>query len=509
MERKNKQMRIKVDSIGAMFLGIVFALLTSLPSQSQIVQAGPQSPLAQITDALRNHDFEKALELIYVALQKAPRDYRLWTLRGLAYADANKLALAQSAYDRALKLSPEYLPALEGSAQIEYAQGSGKAKTSLEHLLTLRPGDTTAHAMLAVIEYRAHNCSAAVDHFAQAGPTVETQPETLSEYGICLAKLDRFDEAIVILQKIVSLQPENKGARYNLALAQWDAQHDEDALKTLQPLIESRAADEDVLALAADIYESANDTPHAVELLRKAILEDPKNPDAYLRFATLSYNHVSYKVGIDMLDLGLTQLPRDARLYIARGVLYTQLGEFDKGLTDFETANRIDPKQQFAGTAEGLVASQQSKFAEAIERFRLQAKQDPKNGFTHYLLAEALSNEGKSEEYQEAVDAAMQAVKLDPGLVAAHDLLAMLYLQSGKSELAAIECQSALDLDPKDQQALYHLVLAIRKTGRKSEIPVLMKRLADMRDADQTQGAQQKRYKLMEVPATPTQEASH
>src|SRR5450631_241134 len=499
---KDGRIRVMAQTAGATLI-LILALFADFPSVSQSTQAAPQSSLTAISSAMRSQEFAKALELTTAALHVNPRDYRVWTLQGLAYVGLNKPGLAISSYNQALKISPDYLPALQGSAEIAFRQRSPNAKGLLEHLLQIRPGDSTAHAMLAVIEYRAHSCSRAVDHFAQAGPAIVTQPVALAEYGICLAELDRFDEAIPVLQRVASLQPRNQDAIYNLALVQWNAHHADDALKTLQPLVDSSAADEDLLTLAADIYESANDTPHAVELLRKAILKNPRNSDAYLQFATLSYNHSSYQVGIDMLNAGLTQLAGDARLYIARGVLYTQLGDFAKGLADFETANRIDPRQSFAGTAEGLVASQQNRFNQAIEVFRAQAKQNPDNALTQYLLAEALSNGGKPEDHQEAVDAGLRAVKLDPKLVAAHDLLGMLYLQAGKPEQAAAQCQAALNLDPKDQEALYHLVLASRKTDRKSEIPALMKRLADLKNDDKKEGAQQKRYKLTEVGLSP------
>ena len=39
----------------------------------------------------------------------------------------------------------------------------------LERILRLRPDDPTAHAMLAVLEYREGNCKAAVAHFDKAG----------------------------------------------------------------------------------------------------------------------------------------------------------------------------------------------------------------------------------------------------------------------------------------------------------------------------------------------------
>ena len=49
----------------------------------------------------------------------------------------------------------------------------------------------------------------------------------------------------------------------------------------------------------------------------------------------------------------------------------------------------------------------------------------------------------------------------------AHNLLAKLYLQSGQNREAIEESRKALNIDPKDQAAVYHLIQALRKTGDK------------------------------------------
>ena len=47
-------------------------------------------PLRAIDSALRERNFEQALELIRVQLQQAPADARLWTLEGIAFAGSGK-----------------------------------------------------------------------------------------------------------------------------------------------------------------------------------------------------------------------------------------------------------------------------------------------------------------------------------------------------------------------------------------------------------------------------------
>ena len=54
---------------------------------------------------------------------------------------------------------------------------------------------------------------------------------------------------------------------------------------------------------------------------------------------------------------------------------------------------------------------------------------------------------------------------MQPSLVTARNVLAKLYLQSGQNRLAIKECRQALQNDPSDQTALYHLILALRKTS--------------------------------------------
>jgi tetratricopeptide (TPR) repeat protein len=209
-------------------------------------------------------------------------------------------------------------------------------------------------------------------------------------------------------------------------------------------------------------------------------------------------------VGIDILNAGLGQLPNEPKLYLVRGVLLTQLGEFAGAAEDFERANRIDPQLSFLGVAEGLVKSQQHESAEALARFRAAVKAHPNEAYAQYLLAEALFEEGKpkgSPEYKEGLEAATRAAKLDPHLVAAHDLLSAVYFENGQTDLSIEQSRAALALDANDQQAVYHLILAMRKAGDKAQVATLLKRLVELRAHPQTDEAKKKAYRLYEPSA--------
>lgn len=476
-----------------------------------LAQAPPdQGEVGKISDALRGHDFIAALTLSQAALAAHPNDYRLWTLRGMATAGTGNLPLALTAYRHALKLAPAYLPALEGAAQSEFQMNHDEARPLLLKVLAQRPDDPTSHAMLGVLEYRKKNCSEAVVHFEKAARAIGTQPALLTEYGSCLAVLQHDEDAVTIFAEALALDPSKSEARYNLALAQFNAKHSDDALATLQPITESSPADGAALTLAAEILEAKDETPRAVELLRKAILANPKDVDAYLHVAALSFDHASPQVGIDVLSAGITELPNEPRFYMVRGILLTQLGEFTHAAEDFEAANRIDPQLSFLGVAEGLVKSQQHLTTEALAKFRAAVKAHPNEAYSQYLLAEALQTDGQpsgSAGYKEEVEAARRAVKLDPHLLAARDLLTTIYFGNGQTDQAIEQSRAALAIDPNDQQAIYHLILGLRKTNQKDQIPALLQRMAKLREDTENDQKVRKKYRLSEAstPATITQ----
>ncbi len=464
-----------------------------------------QSRIAPITSALRARDFEEAVQLTRDALSQSPMDPQLWTLQGIGLSAEKHNKEALEAFQHALKISPDYLPALEGAAQIEYETGDKEAIPLLRRIIRLRPGELTCHAMLGALAYKQGDCGQAVQEFDQSGPLLESQPAALQQYGACLVALKQTDKAVPIFEKLVASHPDDVHARRGLAAVQLAAERPQDALATLQPLLEVADPEVSTMQLAASAYEANRDTPHAVKILRDAIVKDPRNVRLYVDFTNIAFTHESFQAGVEMINAGLSLQPNAARLYLARGVLYVQLADFEKAEADFEKAEQLDPQQSVSAAALGMAAEEKyqddPEKALAIVRSKLGRK--PDDPFLLYLQAAIIAQKAPapgSPEFLKAMQSAKKAVGLQPTLVAAHDVLAKLYLQSGQTASAIQECREALRDDPKDQTALYHLILALRKTDNKTEIPDLLKRLAKARQDATKEEAEHSRYKLVVDP---------
>ncbi len=443
-----------------------------LTCSSLFAQTGGD-PIASIASALREGQFDDALNLIHVALEKSPGNSQLWTMQGVAFKGQGNKKEALSSFRHALTLSPDDIPALQGVAEIEYASGSTAGIPVLEHLLRLRPNDLISHGMLAVLEYQKGDCSAAVVHFKKAAALFDSQLAALNAYGTCLVKLRQFDDAIGIFEKSLALAPQDRRQRLVLASVQLMAHKPELAIATLDPLL-SAGPDAQTLELASSAYEDAHQTEEAVASLRQAILLEPQNVNLYVNFAVLSATHQSFEVGINVVNEGINLQPRAAPLYFARGVLLVQLAEYDKAQADFDKAYDLDPSQSLSIAAQGLAAAQRNDLDQALNGVQTKLARRPDDPILLYMQADILTQQGAepgSPEFAKAMRSAKKAVEIRPTLGPARSVLAKLYLQSGQYQEAATECRKALEIDPKDQSAVYHLIQALRKTDRKSEIP--------------------------------------
>ena len=348
----------------AKFLAFSLVCLASALPQNQ------DPPVEQITSALRVHDFDHAIALTRAALKRTPNNAQLWSLQGIAFASKGENKSALEAFQQALQISPDYIAALAGAAQIHYQAGDMKAMPLLNRLLQLRPGDPTSHAMLGVLEYRRGHCAAAASHFENSASLLDSQLDALHAWATCLVRLKRIDAAEKVFQRVVSLHPDDRRERQLLASIQLMAHKPQDALATLAPVLQASDADARTLELASTAYEDSSDTPQAVSALRQAILLESRNVNLYLDFANLSMAHQSFQVGINVISDGINLQPDASKLYLARGVLYVQLADYDKSEADFEKAHELDPNQSLSSAAQGLAALQQNDTDRALSTCR-------------------------------------------------------------------------------------------------------------------------------------------
>jgi tetratricopeptide (TPR) repeat protein len=469
----------------------VFCLALPLVSADPSFAQQSSTQKQEIYNLLAAHRFQAAEKAANAYLAVTPEDCGVNVLLGLALRGENKLEPAFKVFHTAMNECPQNLAAVEGTAETAFLLNNPEAKSLVTQVIKLRPADETGYAMLGAIDARAGDCAGAVENYAKAPARIDGSAAALRQYAECLVSLGRPAEAAPLLSRLIALQ-DNSTNRIALARAQAAAKDRPSALATLQPLLGAASRndaprDGAAFLFAAELAEADNHTPQAVEWFRKAIEINPKDATAYLAFAEMSFNHGAFKVGADFLTLGIQQLPSEARLYLARGVLEEQMTQMDAALRDFEEAHRLDPQLSFAEDAMGMLFSQKQDSAAALALFAQQSQLHPDDPLLQYLYAEALSQVENADEklIEKAIATAKRAVQLEPGYQPARDLVCVLLLRHNDLAGVIAQAQEATKRDPYDEVALYQELLAEHKLNHADKTAVLVRQFQDAKAHNQ------------------------
>src|SRR6516225_3414289 len=159
-------------------IAISISLFAAVSEPSAAGQT-PTLAVSEIESLIRSRQYDQALQMTTSALKQQPTNFRIWTLKGIILSMQGKTSDAQHALESALRISPQYPPAMKAEAQLLYLQNDKRAIPLLKQLLKADSNDLTAHEMLAVLERREEKCEDAVAHFEASRDAIDKHAESL------------------------------------------------------------------------------------------------------------------------------------------------------------------------------------------------------------------------------------------------------------------------------------------------------------------------------------------
>ena len=320
----------------------------------------------EVIDALSRGQHDVALQVLAELLDRDPRDHALSTLQGIAFSQAGRPSEALASYRRALQVAPDYLAALQGAAEIEFQNRDPVAEDRLERVLSVHSENPTAHAMLGVLAVERQDCPTAVRHFAKAGPALAENPQVLWQYGQCAFQAGDMQAAVHTFRRLLDLEPSNSVARFNLALSLFEANQHSEAIEIVSPLTAFETPESEVLSLVADAYLSNQQIPQALATLKRAVAIYPREERHYVDLANLCMEQEAHDLGLEILEAGIKNIPRSARLHGMRGLILAQLSQFEKAEAEFARATELDPSQAPGRIGLSITLQKLGRHAEAI-----------------------------------------------------------------------------------------------------------------------------------------------
>lgn len=401
------------------------ASLAALPDYGPAV-------IGQAKIKVAKRDFPGALALLASALEKAPKLYDAWQLKGDILYLGRDLKGSSEAYRAALEIKPEHLPShsslITRLLEDESFEEAGKQLAAMKKIAPNHPQTSYLQAQLF---YRQKNFKAAQEPIQQH---LKLAPDSL--LGLQLAgaieyELKSYAMAEAHLLKVLPKTSELGLARRVLIASYLRSGQPAKALGILQPVLDKIEKNSNMLALAGEVFLQNGDTEKAGAYFAKAAALDPVNTG---KRTALALSHLA-------------------------------TGETESAYRELEQIATVDTgvDADLALITSRLKSRQFDLALKAIDGFE---KKQPENPLANHLRGNALLGKGDAAAARRSFE---QALAKNPAYFPAAASLANLDLADKKPENATKRFDDIVAKDPKNVQALLALAELRAKTGGKAE----------------------------------------
>jgi tetratricopeptide (TPR) repeat protein len=320
-----------------------------------------------------------------------------------------------------------------------------------------------------------------------AGSAHAQTAETELRQAIALTSSGHFQEAIPHFLAARAEAPKSFALEFNLALCYVGTRQFPAAIGILSQLSDRRHSAE-VKNLLAQALVGDRQADAAWNTFQEAAEAAPDNESLYMLVSQACLDEGLTGICGRVLETGLHNLPRSARLHFQQGIFYAQQDENERAAREFQAAQTLAPGSDIAYIAEAQQASIAGRMQDVIRSSRagIQA------GHTHYLLltmlGEALLRAGATPdtpaEFNEARAALEKAVTLRPGYSSSHIALGRIYLTLGRTADAVAQLEAGRRLDARNKAVYPPLASAYQRSGQPEKAREALAALAELNRED-------------------------
>jgi tetratricopeptide (TPR) repeat protein len=356
------------------------------------------------------------------------------------------------------------------------------------------------------------------------------QPDDFAPYfalGELHQAANQLEKASNFYEKAIQKQPEDSGLYNRLGVVQMQLRMPVNAERNFRRAMELEGEDQTSADfLAGVLQEQGRD--HEIPAIWKAIIEQyPQKGDAHAKYAVSLVRNGKKEEGVKVFEAALESLEDNAIIKRYYAPYLVEENDLDRAMDFYEDVLDVAPNDiptllEYAQTLEKadrafevprvlkdvlqsnpdpntraevlarLIELEQPKRAESVESARLKVEQGDfagairdlkplRNWLADYwklwaLLSSAYS---RTEQYQEAEDAAVRLIELFPGCEPAYGEYVTALVNQGRAEEAYNNMQRVASANPSSLQVHLTLGLAMQAAGKHTEARQLAKAIRD------------------------------
>jgi len=421
--------------------------------------AQPDYPPAVLGEArlkASRNDFQGALVLLESALEKSPKLYEAWLLKGELLNVQGNPEGALQAFRKAVEAKPDHLAAHSRIVGQLLSTGNiEEANKQVEAMKQVAPNHPRTLYQSALLAYQKKDLPKARETIQMMLRLVPESPLGLQLAGAIEYELKAYPQAEAYLVKAVSKTPELGIARRLLIGNYLRAGQPMKAQAVLEPVLDKIDKDSNMLALAGQVFMQTGQVDKAGTYFAKAAALDPKNAGKRTSLALVNLARGDSEGAFrDLEEVAATDT--GSRADLALIAAHIQRREFDAALKAIAALEKKQPNQPLPHNLRGAALLGKRDIAGARKSFEQALTIDP----AHYPAAANLAKLDLSEKNPDAARKRFESVLAkDPKNLSAHLALAQMAANAGGStEDVAALIRKAIAANPTDTTARQALI---------------------------------------------------
>ncbi len=405
--------------------------------------------------------YDDAIKCLDMAIKLEPYLDVAWLEKGkIFYENLHKVDEALRYLQGAIRINPENYDVQNLKARILFKE-KGDSKGSLKVLKKVLKKDSTNEDALELIRE-------VLEEDGNPGDALEFYENALKEEPDSLAALlgkgnvlykahSRYDEALGCFKKVLSKDIGNTEALVGIAKILVTIEKYQEALRVLDETLNLEKENEKALYLKAHILTGMlSKHNEALKILDTVTRKYPKNAKAwYEKGHIFASQFEKYSDAICCFDKSLRLDPKSENTWYDKGLILSQnLNDPQGALICFDEATKVNPDFDLAWYDKGIVlCSYYNRFEDAVLCFNKVLEINPNDQDAWYNKGNALADIGR---YEEAVSCFDNTLSIDPDMWQAWGNKGNILDTLGRYQEAITCFDKAIQLNPNDETAWYN-----------------------------------------------------
>jgi tetratricopeptide (TPR) repeat protein len=406
---------------------------------------------------------------------------------GVSYDQLHKSKEAIAAYRSAVDLDPDNMDAERGLATALLTDGQlDEALKVLNLIVAVEPQDALSQIHISEVQRRQGHYDLALQTLEKAKPLAPDSLELTFNEALLYDSLGRYDDAVSVLQKLISTTAKSDGKYSDPEKANRALFLDRlaNVYRYQNKTSEAIAIYKQIIALGGDYvksgyqneleaYRDAHMWKEASATASEAAKAAPNDRTIQLMYASQLADTGQFEKGISIAKAQLAKAAdsQDNReVYISLAQMYIRNKDFKAAAEQLDKAEALSTKPDdklYVTFVRGSLYDRQKMYDQAETEFRKCLAIDPNNATILNYLGYMLADRGV--KLSEALTMIQKAVELDPQNGAYLDSLGWVYYKSGQYALAEENLRKANERINTDPTVHDHLGEVYEKTGKLKE----------------------------------------